>query len=330
MCMFKKRQNELMQGIIGPDPEDVRDWKIAEIQPETVELPKEFSLIMEMPSIQKQYYGTCTAHAVDGVKEFLDSKEYGRSIKQSQKFIYYNTKMISGLWNHQGDYLRNALKAVCEHGVPLESTYPDIKESSWQEYIKNAPPQSAYKEAEKYKGKTFWAVGTELEQYRQAIFQQRAPLPFSMRWRTSYNKTATDGKLSLPNGNYGGHAIDCIGWTENKLWFRNSWGINYGVNGYGYIPFDEFDAHEIWNAYALLDIIAPNKIIGWVAGKYLTKIDKTFRVGDLVAPTTRLNMRKEPSTSSAKIVTLDSGQKCKVVEGGIEANGYTWYKVQTN
>ena len=105
-------------GLLAPDPIDIRDYQLAELQ-EAVDLPEEFDLRSQMTPISSQFYGTCTSHAVDGVKEFQEKEDL------SQRFIYYNTKKISGLWNIQGDYLRNALKAVCNYGVCLEKTFPD-------------------------------------------------------------------------------------------------------------------------------------------------------------------------------------------------------------
>lgn len=51
-------------------------------------------------------------------------------------------------------------------------------------------------------------------------------------------------------GNYGGHAVSCIGWTKDKLIIRNSWGNYWGDNGYTYMPFSDFGKYvlEAWTA----------------------------------------------------------------------------------
>ena len=324
---FFRRKN--YTGVLAKDPVDVRDYQLSSIQPKGIDLPEEFDLRGVMPSIQHQNWGTCTSHGVDAIKEFLDSKQYGKVIKLSQKFIYINTKRISGLWNIQGDYVRNALKSVCQYGACLEETFPDIKRLSWNAYVKDVPSEEAYKEAEKYKGKTFWAVGKELEDFRQAIYQQKAPITFSMMWNSSYNKVASDGKLALPSGEAGGHAMACAGWTKDKLWVHNSWGTNFGEDGYFYIPFDEFNKHNIWNAYILLDKEAVKDLTGWVANKYL-KQSEGFKLGTKVVPTYRLNLRTKPTTNSAKIITLKRGQQCEVIDNEvINAQGLKWQKIKT-
>lgn len=46
----------------------------------------------------------------------------------------------------------------------------------------------------------------------------------------------------------GGHAIACVGWTDDSLILMNSWGKMFGYNGKCYLPFDEFNKHvlECW------------------------------------------------------------------------------------
>lgn len=327
------RKNKFIPGILSKEPRDIRDYQLSEIQPDGVELPAIFDLRDKMTSIQRQNWGTCTSHSVDGVKEFLDKKQYSKEIKLSQKFIYINTKILSGLWSIQGDYLRNALKSVCQYGAPLEEAFPDIRRSSWKAYIKDRPSENAYKEAEKYKGKTYWSVGKTLEGFRQAIFQQEAPVPFSLMWYKSYRTPAPDGKLPFPDVQLGGHAISCAGWEKDKLWFRNSHDLTWGLNGYAYIPFNEFGKHDIWDAWILTDKEKPQAITGWVAEKYIKKAMK-FQHGEIVKSTAEptLRIRENPTTNAIILGSLNKGSEAEVIKdenNGISANGHKWWKIRT-
>jgi len=328
----KKRREEL--GVLGPDPTDIRDFQLLRVQPEVVKLPDEFDLRDKMTSIQHQNWGTCTSHSVDGVKEFLDKREYGKEIKLSQKFIYHNIKKISGLWQNQGDYIRNALKSVCDYGACLEETFPDIRRLTWEEYVKEEPSEQAYKEAEKYKGKTYWVVGKTLEDFRQAIYQQKAPVAFSIMWYASYRKPMPDGRLPFPDKELGGHAVSCVGWEKERLWFRNSHGVGWGLNGYAYIPFNEFQKHDIWNCWILLDIEVPETpLIGWTVEEYLDRVFK-FSPGDLVRVNgDGLRLREVPGTASKILASLRLNQEGVILndkDNGIRVGNYSWYKIKVD
>ena len=329
MFSFRRKSEKEKLGLIGADPTDIRDYQLASIQPKVVFLPNEIKLRDKMTSVQNQNWGTCTSHMADGIAEYSNSLEYKKEIKLSQKFIYYNTKKISGLWTTQGDYLRNALKAVCDYGAPLEEDFPDVKRNSWEEYIKDVPSIDIYEKAKKYKGKTFWSVGTSLDDFMQAIFQQNAPVGFGMMWYEGYRNIKNDGKLPLPSGKeIGGHAVDGVDWEMERFWVRNSWGTNWGNNGYFYIPFNEFGKHTIWNAWVMLDEEAPEQLTGWAAGKYLKRTGAEFKAGEEVTPIYSLNLREKPTIKSDKVTLMKPGWKCEIIEGGIDADGYTWWRIK--
>lgn len=319
MFNFLKEKKE--PGLLGPDPVDERDFLMSEILEKAEELPLEFFLQPQMLEVQRQNWGTCTSHAVDAVKEFQEK------VKLSQRFIYYNTKRESGLWNIEGDYLRNACKAVTKYGAPLEVFFPDTKESSWEEYIQIRPSLVTYKRAEQYKGQSYYRVEDNLESFRQAIFKSKSPIATGMRWNRAY-KSDKNGKLPLPTGKKTqGHAVCCVGWTDNKLWFRNSWGKSWGNEGYFYIPFIEFNEHEIWDGWTLVDINDQEKE-GWVAKKYLEEIIK-FEPGDKVKSTaSKLNVRINPNGKVIRSITPSDHLTIKThPDNGKQVGEYKWYLV---
>jgi C1A family cysteine protease len=181
--------------------------------------------------------------------------EYGEEIKLSQRFIYYNTKKISGYWFAEGDSLRNALKAVCDYGACKEEMFPDTPENSWQEYVGKVPSQLAYFQAEEFKAKSYWSVPVTLENLKQSCYRNQRPLITGMGWYNEYYHIKEDGKLPLPVNAVGYHALVYVGWTKGKQWFRNSFGKDWGFQGYFYIPDEEFNRHSFFtDAWILLDI----------------------------------------------------------------------------
>ena len=48
----------------------------------------------------------------------------------------------------------------------------------------------------------------------------------------------------------GGHAMAFVGYNKEGFILRNSWGKNYGENGYALLPYDDFS--QIWEIWTIL------------------------------------------------------------------------------
>ena len=159
-----------------------------------------------------------------------------------------------------------------------------------------------------------------------------APVVTGMLWYSSYNKPTINGKLPLPSGKpVGGHCFASAGWTPGKLWFENSYGKNWGKNGYFYIPFNEFNAHQIWNAWVGLDYVPPKPLTGYVAMDYLAPVE--MKHGSIVKTKNNLNVRETPAgnkvgmfKAGSEVVVLDD-TPMRVKFGTRE---YLWQKVKVN
>ena len=245
-------------GLLGKDIRDKRDRLLSDIQPLGIS-PDTYSLRDKQSPVQNQYnFGICYAMASTGIAEYWNNLEYEEEINLSERFNVHFTKKISGLWDKQGDYFRNSLKALCDYGTCLSDDWKNDFNLSWENFSKDEPPQDVIEKAKEFKGKTYWRVDVSIENIKSAIFQNKTSVLVGMNWFSSYNATPADGRLPLPSGTQGGHAIICVGWDNNNLWFKNSWSNNWGNQGYFYISFDEFDKHDIWDIWILLDLPRKN------------------------------------------------------------------------
>ena len=318
--MFKRNKHKT--GLLAKDPIDIRDYLLSSIQPVRVALPEEFDLRSQQSPVQNQDgLGICYSFAVGGIGEYWNTKEHRQLVNLSERFIVHFTKRISSMWGMEADFFRNALDAFVKNGSPLEVDYPFS--SNWEDY-KIEPPAEVIKKAEEFRGKTYWRANNDLESIRQAVFQNQCPVLVGMPWYSSYNYPI-EGRLPLPSGDRAGHAVVCVGWTKDKLWFKNSWGTGWSLSGYFYIPFGDFLKYELWDIWVLLDLPRPVMVKeGFVAMEYLRTLK--YLIDQEVYPYTRLNLRKEPA--GEKIITLDKGQKLKVLSEPIKKGDYNWVRIQ--
>lgn len=72
-------------------------------------------------------------------------------------------------------------------------------------------------------------------------------------------RTESDGRIRLPSPGErasGGHALLVVGYDDDAraLLVRNSWGVSWGIGGYGWLPYDYPSAHlwRLWTFDALI------------------------------------------------------------------------------
>jgi len=240
------------------DKKDPRDFKLTSVMPSAVEIPDKF-MCENLSSVFHQIYPLCTSAA--SVK---GTKEQQERVELSAGFNYRNTKKLSGLYHIGGDYIKFALKAICKFGVCEENWFPKPSRNvKWRDYVRTVPSTGAYKNAEKYKGKTYWSIDRGTRKFKEALAVYKTPIVFAMAWYSSYNKCT--GVLPLPDKLVAYHALAAVGYNEKYLIVKNSFGESWGHKGYFYIPFKDWNKHEIYNPWILLDLPNNNnkmKLIG--------------------------------------------------------------------
>jgi C1A family cysteine protease len=224
------------------DKADIRD-KIHNYKPLLgIEHIKEFDLLKFCPEVYKQgKLGSCTANAIAAAYEFDEIKQKEENIfTPSRLFIYYNERKIEGTIKYDsGAEIRDGIKSINKIGVCSESSWPYIINN----FIEK-PSDLCYKEAKTHKTIKYRRIEQTLEQLKSSLFAG-FPIVFGFNVYESFeSQSVTDsGMMPMPKLNekiLGGHAVLAVGFDENKNCFliRNSWGINWGNNGYFYMPYD--------------------------------------------------------------------------------------------
>jgi C1A family cysteine protease len=224
----------------------LRDAHVArfplEALPIAVDLRKYCSPIEDQGSL-----GSCTAQAGVGLVEYLERRALSRHVDGSRLFVYKATRNLLGWTGDTGAYVRTTLQALAKFGVCPERYWPyDIAT------FDDDPPAFCWAHA---------AQARTLRYFRLDSFRRRRPelleliksmatmgMP-SIFGFTVYNFGDDGGNFPMPEPGdrvYGGHAVMCVGFhdahkvgdSKGALRIRNSWGKEWGEDGYGWLPYE--------------------------------------------------------------------------------------------
>jgi hypothetical protein len=234
-------------------PRDKRDFKLASIQL-PVELPKQFELPELFPPKNQWRRGSCVSQGSSHHKERQEKKRI------SARFIMALAKQLEGNIEY-GAYGRSAFKVLKERGSCEDSLYPEPDSSmTWEEYIDVSKiPLENFANASIYKIGSYWSPEVSPEGIKQAIYQNPDnSVVIIMEWFKEFNTPLINGVLPEPINSGGGHMVEVCGWDDQKangsLKLKQSWGKNWGVNGYCWLPYSYFKKKIIWDAWISLDL----------------------------------------------------------------------------
>ena len=204
-------------------------------------IPKQVDLSSYWDTIKDQgQLGSCSAFPVAAVYEFA-AKNNNKNVDISELFIYYNSRKLTGRENEDsGSTLIDSIRAVKEHGACYSSTYPYNIENFTLE-----PDEKAYEEAMHQVVDRAVRVNINEKDFKHAAYNGY-PIIFGLKLYESFYPRNSKGVVPYPspneqqNKNHSHHAMLIVGFNDDEKLFkvRNSWGTQFGDNGYCYIPYD--------------------------------------------------------------------------------------------
>lgn len=278
--------HEFKVGVIQSPP-DARDYIYRTIR-EPVGLPNKFSRRHLFGPVRNQgMYGSCVGFGATGVKDGQEAVNYpGQGVTLSPLYVYALCKQLDGIPTTEGTYPRVAMQVLQKYGACKEGTFPYSK-MTW-------PTMPGISTGMHDEAKTFqigaYARAQTVAEVKQALVDD-GPVLGAVLVCQNFMSPAPGGMIGIPEGTvYGGHAVCVVGYDDSKTWnghtgffeIRNSWGPNWGDEGYCWIPYDFFNfrldtGQPVWmESWASVDIILPppqaREIIMWI-GKSVAKVN---------------------------------------------------------
>ena len=201
---------------------------------ESVDLRGQFTAIKNQGQ-----QGSCTAHAMTAIYEYILKSNKARHADLSEAFLYYNARQRAGAQDEdRGCSYEAALESLVEQGVCEEQFMPYSPEVYTQ-----IPNAEAYSNALTHRVRKAVNVRRNMDDLRSAL-EDGYPVAISAALYESFGNGAL-GVISLPaederqRAEHGFHSMVICGYSdENRLFVvRNSWGEGFGDGGYCYMPY---------------------------------------------------------------------------------------------
>lgn len=237
---------------------DPTDWRDLIYSPTLQPLKERVDLRPWCSAVEDQgHLGSCVGNAVVGVYELLIKRDAPtRYLELSRLFVYYNGRLIEGTGNQDiGLYVRDGVKSVKQYGICSEHLWPYKIDR-----FTMTPTVESYEDARTRNIKNYYRV-TSLDHMLDAL-NNLHPVVFGLEVYSGFEKLeiSKDYILSMPDPAeqpIGGHAMCMVGYDlpRGLILARNSFGPNWAMNGYCWIPFD-YVKQEIFDSWIFeIDLI---------------------------------------------------------------------------
>ncbi len=244
----------------SPVPQMVAGKTLADTPPSKADLRQWFPAVYDQGQL-----GSCTANAAVGVLEYLQNKAYNLPKQSmSRMFVYKASRNLLGVTGDTGAYLRTAMGAMVLLGAPPEKYWPYTvnTDPSAGKTFDEEPTSFVYSVADNFEGLTYFchdpiSAKVPTDAVLGSIKKWIAsgwPVMYGFYGFNSFESTDTPGSFPYPGPNeqaQWGHAVVACGFDDGKeitntrynvtttgaLLIRNSWGSEWGDQGYGWMPY---------------------------------------------------------------------------------------------
>jgi len=222
-------------------------------------LPAAFDLREWCSPIENQgALGSCTANAAVGLVEYFEKRAFGKHIDASRLFLYKVSRNLLHWTGDRGAFLRTTMGGLTLFGAPPEEYWQYTDKSP---DFDAEPTAFCYAFAQNFQAITYYRLdppGSERSTLLNRIktsLSAGLPSMFGFTVYSSYTQANSAGLIPFPTAGdkiVGGHAVVAVGYDDSTriknanpggqetigaLLIRNSWGTEWGIDGYGWLPY---------------------------------------------------------------------------------------------
>lgn len=214
--------------------------------------------------------GSCTANAIAFSYGFDEIKQTNKEVfMPSRLFIYYNERLMEGTIDEDsGAEIRDGIKSINRYGVCMEHHW--IYDPS---KFAVKPPDNVYHEAKLARAVRYARIDFSDDRtidqrvaHLKRALESGFPFVFGFNVYPSFESEEVErtGMVPMPSKHeemIAGHAVCAVGYDDEKQCFiiKNSWGKNWGVNGYFYMPYQYLaDPNEADDFWVIQQVTDPN------------------------------------------------------------------------
>lgn len=221
----------------------------------------------DMPPIWNQSdFKSCTAQAVCASLAYQFKAKRNVYFEPSRRFVYYMTRLDnSEVHKDEGASIRSACSAIVNYGTCYENAYPEITSLDMQPNFNNLYSAARYKANAYYKLTSFEDIMESLNKKIPVVFSTNMS-----RWGNVGKDGIVKMALKWEQSPYKqGHAMLIVGYIPNfnidgiktsVFIVRNSYGHDWGDDGYAYVPALELYKYNLKEAYVLYVDEKPSNI----------------------------------------------------------------------
>lgn len=252
-------------GLVGQSPPDYRDHLYAaplvhlEAPVDHIDLRQAVNAKGQLatPKIFDQLsLGSCTANAANAVVQYVEHKDGDPDWDRLSRLwtYYWSRAKIGTIHEDSGALIRDAFAVLAERGAPRETFWPYIIGDF------DVEPSVPEWRAGEHRSIEYQSVEDGNEQVMQACLAEGYPFTYGFAVYESWWSIGSNGRWNGEQGSIDGyHAVDAwgydfraggLGFTNGGWIVRNSWGTEWGDNGWFYVP-REYMAAEAFDCWTV-------------------------------------------------------------------------------